>query len=694
VRVRTGCSIALAVVAASVAVALPARAAEPGQPGELIVVFKNGTVGAQAEETHDRAGGAVVTEIDAMGLDVVEVDDVAEAMATYAERPEVAYVEVNATVTAAATNDPLFEHQWHLQERAGANKGTVNAEPAWSKTKGKGVTVAIVDTGVKRGGADFESSRILTGKDIVNGDSDAADDNGHGTHIAGTIAQLAGNGTGGAGIAPQAKILPVKVLDAAGAGTYSDVIEGILWAKDRADVINLSLAGTTYSKSLCDAVAKAAKKAVVVAATGNLGVSSVAYPAACSKAIGVGAVRFDGKRAGYSNRGPEVDFVAPGGDLDVDQDGDGYGDGILQQTFSGSWAYTFYEGTSMAAGHVSGAAALVLSAWKDADVYDILRRTARDLGSSGKDANYGHGAVDAAAAVNRALKSKKASGSAPKPAVLSQGYWLATVDGNVHAFGGAPDRGAPARSATGALPAFVDIAGTKSGDGYWVLDAAGGVYNYGTAANYGSIPGLRNKGVHIGLSRVVDVAPSASGKGYWILDAAGGIFSFGDATFFGSVPGLRARGLSIGQADVIGLAATPSGKGYWILDSAGGMFSFGDARFYGSVPGLRAKGISVGPAAIRAMVPTASGRGYWILDDQGGMFSFGDARYHGSVPALRAAGAAGWDPVAAMAPTASGGGYWVAERTGGVYAFGDADPQGDLFDRGITATVVGIAPRG
>ncbi|HVM39236.1 MAG TPA: S8 family serine peptidase, partial [Acidimicrobiia bacterium] len=233
----------MAAVAAAVALvgAPPAvsAAAAPADPVELIVVFEPG---AHRDAAHAEADAAAVDRIDELNLDVVEVeggDGVDDAIAEYTQRPDVAYVEVNATVqAAAAVDDPLYAHQWHLHDASSSNKGTANVENAWGSADGRGVVVAVIDTGVAEGGSDLDASRILDGRDFVNDDSDAHDDNGHGTHIAGTIAQSTDNGTGVAGVAPRAKVLPVKVLNAAGAGTYSDVIDGLLWAKDRADVLN------------------------------------------------------------------------------------------------------------------------------------------------------------------------------------------------------------------------------------------------------------------------------------------------------------------------------------------------------------------------------------------------------------------------------------------------------------------------
>ena len=304
-----------------------------------------------------------------------------------------------------SVNDPYRSYQWHFD--------AVNAEAAWGYSTGLGVVVAVVDTGVSSGSSDGIGS-LTTGYDYVNNDSNAADDNGHGTHVAGTIAQATDNNAGVAGLAYDATIMPVKVLDRFGSGYTSDVVSGINYAvTNGADVINLSLGSSSYSSSEAAAVLSAYNNGVfVAAASGNSGTSSVDYPAAYSGAVAVGATRYGDTRASYSNRGSALDLVAPGGDTSRDDNGDGYVDGVLQETFSGStWSYYFFQGTSMAAPHVAAAAALLMAEGAtSSEAESALIDTASDLGTSGWDSSYGWGLIQPDAALASLTPATDADG--------------------------------------------------------------------------------------------------------------------------------------------------------------------------------------------------------------------------------------------------------------------------------------------
>jgi serine protease len=295
----------------------------------------------------------------------------------------------------ALADDPYLSYQWHMD--------AVGAEDAWLTSTGDGAVVAILDTGVSSGPYDGIGT-LGQGYDFYNRDSDASDDNGHGTHVAGTVGQATDNGAGVAGLAYDATIMPVKVLGRSGGGSTSLVVAGINFAVNNgADVINMSLGSTAYSSAEAQAVQNARNNGVfVAAASGNSGRGTVEYPGAYPGAVAVGAVGYGDVVTGYSNTGSDLDLVAPGGDLSRDANGDGYADGVLQETVTnGRWGFEFFEGTSMAAPHVAAAAALLMAEGATADeAQALLESTARDIGSASWDRSSGWGSIDVAAALD------------------------------------------------------------------------------------------------------------------------------------------------------------------------------------------------------------------------------------------------------------------------------------------------------
>ncbi|WP_107667955.1 S8 family serine peptidase [Cyanothece sp. BG0011] len=305
------------------------------------------------------------------------------------------YIEPNYQYhTLEAVNDPQYSEQWNLQN--------INIEAAWRKAKGKGVTVAVIDTGVSRV-PDLQKTEFVEGYDFVNDKKEANDDHGHGTHVAGTVAQSTNNRYGVAGVAYQAKIMPLKVLSAAGFGTISDIAEAIRFAADHnADIINMSLGGGGASQMMEDAINYAHEKGVViVAAAGNEGRSSASYPSRYDKVISVSALNANNEKAFYSNYGVGVDISAPGGGQDKK---------ILQETIdpnTGQAILTGFMGTSMASPHVAGVAALIRSAGvKEPDkIRQILEGSAKDI-ENDKLNYYGSGQLDAEAALKLAKKGQ------------------------------------------------------------------------------------------------------------------------------------------------------------------------------------------------------------------------------------------------------------------------------------------------
>ncbi|MEK7561126.1 MAG: S8 family serine peptidase [Patescibacteria group bacterium] len=371
-------------------------------------------------------------------------DTVENAIKRFRTRDDIVYAEPNYIATYfAVPNDPYYRYQWHFDNAA---HGGIHAEKAWDMAEGAGATVAVVDTGVAYEdynpgwleryykAPDLAGTSFIPGYDFVNNDAHPNDDEGHGTHVTGTIAQATNNNIGVAGLSHKSRIMPVKVLNAQGSGTYADIADGIRWAADNgADIINLSLGGPSGATYLEEAVRYAHDKGItVIAAAGNDGTNVLSYPAAYDDyVIAVGATRFDEARAPYSNYGAGLDIVAPGGDITVDQNNDGYGDGILQQTFGNrtdAWGYYFYQGTSMAAPHVSALAALLKGngvAITSASIRRALQETADDLGATGWDMQSGWGLVNA----ERALTWTMGLSDAPPTVQLTNPAASSTVSG-------------------------------------------------------------------------------------------------------------------------------------------------------------------------------------------------------------------------------------------------------------------------
>lgn len=263
----------------------------------------------------------------------------------------------------------------------------IGADKVWSSGSGNGVKVAVIDTGIQIDHPDLQSN-IIQGYDFVNNDSNAMDDNGHGTHVAGIIASVQ-NQVGTIGASFSAKLMPVKVLNSSGYGYLSDVAKGIYYAADNgARVINLSLGSTVDSPTLRDAVYYASSKGVlVVAAAGNNSGEPCMYPGAYSYAVCVVATDSNNKLASFSNLGGEL--AAPG----VSN----------YSTYLGS-SYRYLSGTSMATPHVSGASALLMSVCstcKTSEIRTLLRESAIDLGDPGADIIFGYGLVDLVSAINK-----------------------------------------------------------------------------------------------------------------------------------------------------------------------------------------------------------------------------------------------------------------------------------------------------
>jgi serine protease len=296
---------------------------------------------------------------------------------------------------SAGAADPRRGAQWNLD--------MIEADAAHSVTTGAGAVVAVVDSGVQADHPDL-AGHIGPGYDFVQHDATPQDGNGHGTHVSGIVAAATGNGIGVESVAPGATIMPVRVLGDDGGGNTDDVARGVDWARTHgADVINLSLGsevplvGATGGDAFDAAVHRAlAAGIVVVAAAGNSGVPVCEQPAAKDGLLCVGAVDKRRQRSFFSSFGSGLGLVAPGGS---GGSAAGMAGEDVLSTYKGS-TYTELAGTSQAAPHVSGVAALLVSLGVrgQAAVKRILA-TATDLGAPGDDPEYGAGLVDARAAV-------------------------------------------------------------------------------------------------------------------------------------------------------------------------------------------------------------------------------------------------------------------------------------------------------
>jgi len=387
------------------------------RPGQAIVKFQTATSQGVTERAIQEAGGLRARRSAYGGHYLVYLDPsvtVDDAVAYFRSLPEVEYAEPNGMVRKALRpNDQFFRFQWNMEQ--------IGAERTWDIQRGRtDVAVAVVDTGIAyedfgpfRRAPDWGGRTFLQGFDFVNGDAHANDDDSHGTHVASTIGEATDNQVGVAGLAFDCALMPVKVLDGEGFGTFADVAEGIDYAINFTQngsrpvkVINLSLGGSSQSEAVRRALDRAeAAGVVVVAAAGNAGERNIDFPAAYPSVIAVGALDQRKQRAPYSNFGPELDVVAPGGNLDRDDNNDGDVDGVLQQTFDpdaahnqgrfDDFAYWYFEGTSQATPHVAALAALLMTQGitSPAAVRAAIEQTAEDLGSPGRDDEFGHGLI-------------------------------------------------------------------------------------------------------------------------------------------------------------------------------------------------------------------------------------------------------------------------------------------------------------
>ncbi len=643
------------------------------EPGALVILVEN-----------DQGELQLITE---------ETDSVFEQLAVIAEASaegEILAIDIDRRAVYEAS-DPLRGEQYSLDAIG------VDALPA--SLTGKGVTVAVLDTGIRRTHEEF-GNRLLAGADCVNllpenagsgcdTSTSGPADRYHGSHVAGIIGAAEGNGAGIHGVAPEVTILPVRVLASDGVGYLSDMTQGVLFAISQdVDVINFSIATRFDFKSLEDALEKARDLGiVVVVAAGNEARNGnpTMYPAAYDATVSVGAVDQNGDLASFSSQGSWLDVVAPGV-------------GIVSAGNTSDSDYGTKSGTSFAAPQVSALVALMRQAdptLTPAQIRFHLQQTAIDRGAAaGRDSLYGSGLVDAPALLKSVFNSapvgplaadSSAGGSALSwpSSPFSTGYEIYR-DGDLIVSG------------SGVLSNYLDTDATPgqihryevkvllplgasqtlnahvtavAKDGYWLIDELGIVYSFGNA------PGLGNA---TSADSAIAIDSTADGLGYWTLSASGDVQAFGSAGDYGD---LDLSALAPGDSPST-ISGTLSGEGYWVFTSKGRVFTFGDAVFYGDLSALTLNG------PVIASTGTPGGAGYFMIGNDGGVFAFGEARFAGSTGALVLN-----EAVVGIAPDPDGFGYWLVASDGGIFAF-EAEFQGSMGGKFLNAPVTGAVASG
>jgi thermitase len=389
------------VLTAALLLVLPASA--KAADGDIIVQRAPGLDRAERAELRADAGVELVQTLPLERTEVVSAADPGRALAELRDDDDVVYAEPDVPMHAARLmGDPFFHSLWALQNTGqsilGGQPGTagddIDATTAWDQSEGAGVTVAVVDTGILATHVDL-ADQIVPGWDFVDDDADPDDGFGHGTHVAGTIAASGQNNVGVVGVAPQAKLLPLRALGNDGSGSSSDIAAAFAYAGDHGvRIVNASLGGG-FSQTIKNAIASHPNTLYVVAA-GNSSADADSYRGAfpcalpAANVICVGASDNRDRIAGFSNYGDvAVDLFAPGVDIN--------------STYNVSdTSYGYLDGTSMASPHVAGAAALALSLHPDASTsflrYALLSSVDAKPEFAGKSVTGGR--LNANAAVN------------------------------------------------------------------------------------------------------------------------------------------------------------------------------------------------------------------------------------------------------------------------------------------------------
>ena len=422
------CDVAVAAAEASLR-NIPAGAALP----QVIVKYREGTEAVSSMALEERIPGLLplleaeietptpagvrIFELDVpIGMDSAEAArEVTSTVDRLRAQPDVEYAHLNYIVGPHAgppTTDPCYRLQWHYWPHGSGemqSDGGIDLPATWPTNTGSAdVIVAVIDTGLVDAHPDFNAANVIPGWDFIDNDPDATDvgpNNGfHGTHVAGTIGVLtSNNGSGAASVNWDVKIQPIRALDGNGSGSFLGIANAIRWAAGDtlsdgntnptpARVINMSLGGgiaclPQSAGAIIDAINFATDRgALVVVSAGNENSDAAgSTPASCPNTLTVASTGFAGQRSWFSNFGAMVDIAAPGGEMrdrfgnSIDLNGDGYADGVLSSVKTG---FELYQGTSMAAPHVSGVAALVFTRNPSAtpqQVFDMIVSAATPL---------------------------------------------------------------------------------------------------------------------------------------------------------------------------------------------------------------------------------------------------------------------------------------------------------------------------
>lgn len=403
----------LALLIAGIGVAGASQAAQPAEwaKGRLLVQARAGLSDAELDKIVKLHGGKA-RRIGMSDLHIVDLPaNISETavQARLSHNPQLKFAELDGLARPmATTNDPYLGSEWHLTK--------IGAQTAWDTAQGQGMTIAIIDTGVDAAHPDL-ASRLVPGWNFYNNSADTSDAYNHGTGVAGTAAAVMNNGVGVAGVAGQAKIMPLRISDAAGTASWSAMAQSLVYAADR----GVRVANISYQVGWVSSVQSAAaymksKGGLVFVGSGNSGAEYVATPT--DTLIVVGATTATDTRASWSTYGSYVALSAPGA-------------GIYTTTKGGG--YVAESGTSFSSPVAAGAALAVMSAnpaLSSTQVQGILFSTAVDLGTAGRDPHFGHGRVNLQAAVDLAKTSAATDAQAPTVAVSSPAA-NATVSGLV-----------------------------------------------------------------------------------------------------------------------------------------------------------------------------------------------------------------------------------------------------------------------